>query len=284
MKRILITGQDSYIGISVENWLMREPDKYSVHTIDMRDGSWKNHDFSQYDVVFHVAGIAHVKETDENRALYYSVNRDLAYETAKIAKESGVKHFIFLSSMSVYGIDNGVIDNSTKLTPKTAYGKSKAEAENLLKNLDDESFVLSIIRPPMVYGPGCKGNYPRLSNLVKKAPVFPLVNNKRSMIYIDNLSEFLRQLIVEPKRGIFLPQNLDYVNTSELAKIIAEIFNRKIIFTKIFNPIINFSKKGIVNKVFGNLYYTKEVSEKLDYVRFRDSIIITESDGKRENK
>lgn len=284
MKRILITGQDSYIGTSVENWLMREPDKYSVHTIDMRDGSWKNHDFSQYDVVFHVAGIAHVKETDDNRALYYSVNRDLAYDAAKIAKESGVKHFIFLSSMSVYGVDNGVIDNSTKLTPKTAYGKSKAEAENLLKNLNEESFVLSIIRPPMVYGPGCKGNYPRLSNLVKKTPVFPLVNNKRSMIYIDNLSEFLRQLIVEPKEGIFLPQNSDYVNTSELAKIIAEIYNRKIIFTKFFNPIINFSKRGIVNKVFGNLYYTKDVSEKLDYVRFRDSIIITESVGKRENK
>ncbi|MDD4673998.1 MAG: NAD-dependent epimerase/dehydratase family protein [Bacteroidales bacterium] len=280
MKRILITGQDSYIGTSVENWLMREPDKYSVHTIDMRDGSWKNHDFSQYDVVFHVAGIAHVKETDENRALYYSVNRDLAYETAKMAKESGVKHFIFLSSMSVYGVENGVIDNSTKLTPKTAYGKSKAEAENLLKNLDDESFALSIIRPPMVYGPGCKGNYPKLSKLAVKAPIFPLVDNKRSMIYVDNLSEYVKIIIEKKKSGVLIPQNAEYINTSMMVKLIADENSKKVLMTKMFSGMLKRLKIGPLKKVFGDLVYDIEISDfSNDYqvCSFKESIKITEN-------
>ncbi len=95
MKKILITGANSYIGTSVENWLAKESDKYKVDTVDMRDDSWKNESFSGFDVVFHVAGIAHIKETKENRSLYYKVNRDLAYETAKKAKAEGVKQFIF---------------------------------------------------------------------------------------------------------------------------------------------------------------------------------------------
>src|SRR5690554_6259245 len=76
MKNILITGKNSYIGTSLENWLMRELDKYKVDTVDMKDGSWKEKDFGSYDVVFHVAGIAHIKETNDNQDLYYKVNRD----------------------------------------------------------------------------------------------------------------------------------------------------------------------------------------------------------------
>ncbi|PRY82681.1 NAD-dependent epimerase/dehydratase family protein [Alkalibacterium olivapovliticus] len=132
MKKVLITGKKSYIGTSVENWIMKEPDNYHVDTIDMRDGLWKEMDFSKYDVVFHVAGIAHIKETSKNQGLYYKVNRDLAYETAKKAKENGVNQFIFLSSMSVYGIDSGYITKFTPLRPKNAYGKSKVEAEKLI--------------------------------------------------------------------------------------------------------------------------------------------------------
>jgi UDP-glucose 4-epimerase len=259
---------------------MREPDKYSVHTIDMRDGSWKNHDFSQYDVVFHVAGIAHVKETDDNRALYYLVNRDLAYETAKMAKESGVKHFIFLSSMSVYGVENGVIDNSTKLTPKTAYGKSKAEAENLLKNLNGESFVLSIIRPPMVYGPGCKGNYPKLSKLAVKTPIFPLVDNKRSMIYVDNLSEYVKIIIEKKKSGVLIPQNAEYINTSMMVKLIADENSKKVSMTKMFSGVLKHLKIGPLKKVFGDLVYDIEISDFSDDYQvcsFKESIKITEN-------
>src|SRR5690606_19975052 len=118
---------------------------YHVETLDMKDSNWINFDFSKFDVVFHVAGIAHIKETKKNRDLYYKINRDLAVETAIKAKESGVKQFIFMSSMSVYGKITGVITKNTVPQPKTYYGKSKLESEMLIKNLTSNNFNISII-------------------------------------------------------------------------------------------------------------------------------------------
>jgi len=279
MKNILITGKNSYIGTSLENWLMREPDKYNVDTVDMKDGSWKEKDFSQYDVVFHVAGIAHIKETSDNQDLYYKVNRDLAYETAQKAKQDGVEQFIFLSSMSVYGIEQGVIDRNTPLSPSSAYGKSKIEAENSINKLQDDSFTVATLRPPMVYGKGCRGNYPRLVGLALKTPIFPKVDNKRSMIYIDNLSEFVKQLIDNGSGGLFFPQNADYVNTSEMVRLIAEAHGKKIVMTKLFNPLLRLLNVSTVNNVFGDLVYDMSMSEyesNYKVCRFRESIIKTE--------
>ena len=279
MKSILITGKNSYIGTSLENWLMREPDKYKVDTVDMKDGSWKEKDFSIYDVVFHVAGIAHIKETTDNQDLYYKVNRDLAYETAQKAKQDGVEQFIFLSSMSVYGAENGVIDIHTPLKPNSAYGKSKIEAENLINKLQDDSFTVATLRPPMVYGKGCRGNYPRLAGLALKTPVFPKIDNKRSMIYIDNLLEFVKQLIDNRSGGLFFPQNAEYVNTSEMVRLIAEAHGKKIVMTKLFNPLLRLLNVSTVNKVFGDLVYDISMSEyESDYrvCGFRESIEKTE--------
>ena len=279
MKSILITGKNSYIGTSLENWLMREPDKYKVDTVSTRDDAWKKKDFSQFDVVFHVAGIAHIKETKENQDLYYKVNRDLAYEIAQKAKQDGVGQFIFLSSMSVYGIENGVIDKNTPLKPNSAYGKSKLEAEELIKELQDDMFTVATLRPPMVYGKGCKGNYPRLARLALKTPIFPKVDNKRSMIYIDNLSEFVKQLIDNRSSGLFFPQNAEYVNTSEMVSLIAEAHGKKIVMTKLFNPLLQLLKTNTVNKVFGDLVYDMSMSEYESNYRvcgFRDSIETTE--------
>lgn len=283
MKNILITGKNSYIGTSLENWLMREPDKYKVDTVDMRDGSWKEKDFSQYDVVFHVAGIAHIKETSDNQDLYYKVNRDLAYETAQKAKDDGVEQFVFLSSMSVYGIENGVIDKNTPIKPNSAYGKSKIEAEELVNKLQDNSFTIATLRPPMVYGKGCRGNYPRLAGLALKTPIFPKVDNKRSMIYIDNLSEFVKQLIDNRSGGLFFPQNAEYVNTSEMVRLIAEVHGKRVVMTKLLNPLLRLLNVSTVNKVFGDLVYEMSMSEyESDYrvCGFRESIIKTE--GARE--
>lgn len=279
MKKILITGKNSYIGTSLENWLMKEPDKYKIDTLDMKDESWEEYDFSQYDVVFHVAGIAHIKETRKNKNLYYKINKDLAYETAQKAKREKVRQIIFLSSMSVYGIETGVIDKDTPLNPKTAYGRSKLEAENLISALQDDSFVVSTLRPPMVYGKGCKGNYPRLAKLALKTPVFPDVDNKRSMIYIDNLSEYVKQLIDNRSGGLFFPQNAEYVNTSEMVRLIAEAHGRKIRMTRLYNPLLRLQNASIVNKVFGDLVYEKSMSKyQSDYrvYGFRESILQTE--------
>lgn len=279
MKRVLITGKNSYIGTSLENWLMREPDKYKVDTVDMKDRSWKEKDFSSYDVVFHVAGIAHIKETSDNQNLYYKVNRDLAYETAQKAKQDGVEQFIFLSSMSVYGIEQGVIDKNTPLTPNSAYGKSKIEAEKLINKLQDDSFTVATLRPPMVYGKGCRGNYPRLVGLALKTPIFPKVDNKRSMIYIDNLSEFVKRLIDNRSGGLFFPQNADYVNTSEMVRIIAEVHGKRVVMTKLFNPLLRLLNVSTVNKVFGDLVYDMSMSNYVSDYRvcgFRESIKKTE--------
>lgn len=276
MKKILITGEDSYIGTSLENWLIKYSNCYSVDSISVKDNLWKNKDFSQFDVVFHVAGIAHIKETKKNRELYYKVNRDLAFEVAKKAKSDGVKQFIFLSSMSVYGLDDGIINENTPLRPTSAYGESKFEAEKLIKTLESRSFIIAILRPPMVYGKGCKGNYPKLASLALKIPVFPNVNNKRSMIYIDNLSEFIRQIVDNRDGGLYFPQNSEYVNTSEMVRLIAIAHKKKLFMPKQFNFLINKLNIDIINKVFGDLVYDMEIANKIDTISLKESIKITE--------
>lgn len=269
MKKILITGTNSYVGMSLEKWLQKEPEKYIVETVSTKDDSWKEKDFSEFDVLVHVAGIAHIKETKENRDIYFKVNRDLAYQTALKAKKQGIKQFIFLSSMSIYGIENGIIDRKSPTNPKSNYGKSKLQAEELIMKLSNDVFRVAILRPPMIYGKGCKGNYPRLAKLAVKVPVFPDVDNKRSMIYIDNLCEYIRLLIEVCGHGLFFPQNHEYVKTSEMVKLIAEAHRKKIYMIKLLNPLIKILKINILNKVFGDLVYAKEMSN--DYVTFYDN-------------
>jgi nucleoside-diphosphate-sugar epimerase len=231
MKRVLITGKNSYIGTSLKNWLMREPDKYKVDTVDMKDGSWKEKDFSQYDVVFHVAGIAHVSSDPKMEDLYYKVNRDLTIETAEKAKVEGVKQFIFMSSIIVYGDSSSskrVIDRNTIPTPSNFYGNSKLQAEEGIKHLESDDFKIVVLRPPMIYGKGSKGNYPKLAKAAQKLPVFPNIDNERSMLHIDNLCEFIKLMIDNKESGLFFPQNKEYVKTSEMVKLIAEVHGKKI--------------------------------------------------------
>lgn len=268
MKKILITGADSYIGTSFEKYISENfSEDYTVDTVDMIGDNWREKDFSKYDTIFHVAGIAHIKETKENAEIYYKVNRDIAIETAKKAKYEGVKQFVFLSTMSVYGIETGVITKETLPCPKNNYGKSKLQAENEILLLADNSFKICIIRPPMVYGAGCKGNFQSLLKLAKKSPVFPKINNKRSMIYIDNLSSFVKLCIDNELYGIYTPQNREYVNTYVMVKIIAKRLNKKIYFSVLLGlaiflirPFISIAKKG-----FGTLIYENMDDFKSDY-------------------
>lgn len=277
MKNILITGANSYIGTSFENYLKNFEDEYSVDTVDMIDETWKNKDFSKYDTVFHVAGIAHVSTDPKMEDLYYKVNRDLTIETAKKAKKDGVKQFIFMSSIIVYGDSSHinkkrVIYKNTIPTPSNFYGKSKLQAEEGIFPLEDVNFKVVIIRPPMIFGKGSKGNYPKLSKMAQKLFIFPNINNERSMIHIDNLCEFIRLMIVNEECGVFFPQNSEYVSTSELVKLIANIHGKSIILTKLFNPIIKFMGNNInqVNKAFGSLVYEKKMSEYKVQYRIRD--------------
>ena len=285
MKRVLITGKNSYIGTSLEKWLLKEPDQYSVDTIDMKDESWREKDFSQYDVVFHVAGIAHVSSDPKMEDVYYKVNRDLAIQTAEKAKADKVKQFIFMSSIIVYGDSRDskrVIDKNTIPNPSNFYGNSKLQAEKGMKHLESTDFKIIVVRPPMVYGKGSKGNYPRLANMAKKIPIFPSFDNQRSMLHIDNLCEFIKVMIDNEESGLYFPQNKEYVNTSELVCKIAEVHGKKIWMIGWMNWLIRMMLGiGIINKMFGNLIYEKTMSvyDKTDYrVRdFNKSIELTES-------
>lgn len=258
MKKILITGANSYIGMSFEKYIKDNyPNDFTVDTVDMIDGSWREKDFSGYDTVFHVAGIAHQKETKENAQLYYKINRDLTIETAQKAKNDGVKQFVFLSSMSVYGMDTGVITKETVPAPKSNYGKSKLMAEDCIKELASDDFKICTLRPPMVYGKDCKGNFQTVVKIVKMSPVFPKINNERSMIYIDNLSSFVKLCIDNELNGLYFPQNKDYVKTVDIAKNIASQLGKKRYFSAllgcgvyVIRPFISVAKKG-----FGTLIY-----------------------------
>lgn len=284
MKKILITGVNSYVGNSLADWLGKEPKNYSIDKISMRDGTWKEKDFSLYDVVVHVAGIAHVSTDPKMEEQYYKINRDLTIEVAEKSKNEGVKQFIFLSSIIVYGeniANNGIIDKDTIPRPSNFYGNSKLEAEKGIEHLNDMNFHIVTIRPPMIYGKGSKGNYPKLAKAAQKLPIFPNINNQRSMIHIDNLSEFIRHLINNEEKGLFFPQNKEYVKTSEMVKIISEVHGKKVRLVKLFNPLLHLMRHrmGIVNKVFGDLIYDRELSEyKVDYCNknLYESIVATE--------
>ncbi|MBD5100778.1 MAG: NAD-dependent epimerase/dehydratase family protein [Clostridiales bacterium] len=283
-KRVLITGANSYIGTSVEKYVLENyPEDCAFDTIDLKDSSWREKDFSDYDVVFHVAGIAHQKETKENAENYYKINRDLVVEVATKAKSEGVRQFIQLSSMSVYGLTTGKITLDTETKPNTNYGKSKLEAEEKISVLADENFKVCILRPPMIYGKNCKGNYQTLVKFANKLKIFPYVKNQRSMLYIDNLSEFIRLMIVNEESGIFFPQNAEYTNTSDMVKAIAIAHGKKLHLIHGFGWAIKLMGLfiGLAKKAFGSLTYDVTMSNyKEDYVavKLMDSIKNCESE------
>lgn len=287
MKKILITGAESYIGVSFEKYLESFGDAYQVDTVDMRDGSWREYDFSSYDTVFHVAGIAHSdggKISREREALYYAVNTDLTIETAKKAKADGVCQFIFMSSSIVYGKSSSVgkskhITPDTEPSPANCYGDSKLKAEKGLWELSTDSFKVVVLRPPMIYGRGCRGNFGTMAKIADKAPIFPKVKNERSVLYVDNLSEFIRLMIDNGESGTFFPQNREYMNTSEAVRLLGAAKGRRIRLWRGFTLMLRMAGAvvGFVNKAFGSFTYDMGMSEyKEDYrkVRFEESIAI----------
>ncbi len=279
MKRILITGADSYVGSSVERYLLEYNgthgrEIYRIDTISLLEETWKNYDFAPYDTVFHVAGIAHSdvgKVTEETKALYYQVNRDLALETAAKAREQGVKQFIYMSSVIIFGESAPVggrkhISGQTPPAPANFYGDSKWQAEKCLRRLETESFRVAVLRPPMIYGKGSKGNYPVLSYLAGKLPVCPAVDNERSMLYVENLAEFVRLLVDDGRGGIFYPQNAEYTVTAHMIRLIGQEKGKKVRLWSFLNPFVSIAAKlpgipgGLVNKAFGNLTIDQDLS------------------------
>ena len=277
---ILITGAGSYVGTSVERWI-KNHSNHRVDTLDMLKDTWRDTDFSQYDVVYHVAGIAHVNAKANMEALYYKVNRDLTIEVAQIAQKAGVKQFIFMSSMIVFHESRSLIPemitSDTLPCPNGFYGDSKLQAEKGLHNLAGDTFKVCILRPPMIYGPNSKGNFPRLIKLAAKTPIFPDFHNQRSMLYIDNLAEFVLQAVNRQLSGTFYPQNRELSDTVEIIRYFAQAQNHKVWFAKWLNPFVRLASHFLqpINKMFGTYYYAPEMS-KMDFdyqlVSFEESL------------
>ncbi len=280
MKKILITGAGSYIGTSLENYIKENyADAFEVDTLDMLNPDWQSANFGGYDAVFHVAGIAHSdngKISKEKEKLYYAVNTDLTVATATKAKTDGAKQFIFMSSAIVYGESapfgkQKIITADTKPSPANSYGDSKLQAELGILPLNDNAFKVCVLRPPMIYGKNSRGNYPILSKLAAKLPLFPMVNNSRSMLYVENLCEFVCLMIKNEENGIFHPQNPEYSNTSLLVKQIAQVKGKKVRLVKGFGWALKLASlfTGLVNKAFGSLCYDMSISEyKENYRKF----------------
>ncbi len=310
MKTVLITGANSYIGTSFESYAKEHyGDQLAISTIDMIDGSWRNRLFHDedgraYDIVFHVAGLAHAdigNVDEETKKNYYSVNTDLAIECCRHAKGSGCGQFVFMSSAIIYG-DSAPLGRSKMITkdtePKPAnfYGDSKWQADKGVRDLasdgknGDRDFVVTVLRPPMIYGKGSKGNYPTLAKMAKQLPIFPDIDNSRSMLYIENLCEFLCKVMMLGYGGIYWPQNAEYSKTSEIVKFIANVTGHNIIVSRAFNWLVIIASyipgkiSGLVNKAFGNLTYDKEISKyDFDYQVFSLKESLERTEKKQSN-
>lgn len=278
--KILITGAGSYVGTSVERWI-KSHSNHRVDTLDMLKDTWRDADFSQYDVIYHVAGIAHVNAKANMEALYYKVNRDLTIEVAQKAKEDGVKQFIFMSSMIVFhesrSLKPEMITSDTQPCPNGFYGDSKLQAEKGLHELESDTFKVCIMRPPMIYGPHSKGNFPRLIKLAAKTPLFPDFHNQRSMLYIDNLAEFVLQAVERQLSGTFYPQNRELSDTVEIIRYFAKAQNHKVWFAKWLNPFVRLASHFMqpINKMFGTYYYAPQMSQmpfEYQLVSFEESL------------
>lgn len=265
---ILITGEKGYISTNLYNCFIKET---PCKKVSVRE----NIDIFQEkaDTLIHCSAIVH-----NSRAEYEEckrVNHELTVSLALRAKENGVRHFVFISTMSVFGLDYGVINSSTMEKPVNNYGKTKLMAEKDLLKLSDENFKVAILRLPMVYGKDCPGNFAKLEKLAEKLSIFPKVDNKRSMLYIENLCKFIREIVKREKEGIYYPQNSEYVNTSELFKEIRQAKNKRTYLSKIMG-FIRFLNLRTVNKLFKTLIYDKELENNIDFdyngVDFKNSI------------
>lgn len=281
-RKILITGTNSYLGTELRAYLSAFFEDYECEFLSVRDVTWKEKKLQGFDVIYHVAGLVHKKEKPEMEALYDRVNCKLTAELAQKAKKEGVGQFVFVSTMSVYGKNSGRITAKTKPDPVTFYGKSKLAAEQELFRLADSHFKVAVLRPPMIYGKGCKGNYTNLARLAVAFPFFPRYKNERSMLYIGTLCEFVKELIDREEGGIYFPQNKDYMNTSEMVRQIARAHQKKSFQLSVFNPFLTvlIKKSVLIEKIFGSLTYEKEMSEypgiSYQTVDWKQSILETE--------
>ena len=286
--KILITGTRGYIANALKKYFDERADtSESVFLLDLRGTEWKEIEISSYDILIHCAALVHKNEKKYRLKDYMCVNTELTKQIALKAKKEGVSFFCFFSTVAVYGTTGSfyervVLTKDTPPHPITKYGISKYAAEKELQELEDEKFKVAIIRPPFVYGRDCPGNYMRLREIVLRYGFIPQINNCKSMIYIENLCEFMYQICIKKKDGVFCPQDLPYRCTADLCRYIAKYNGKKTCETNLFNPLIKFMSMWVrsIRVAFGNLYYQAKDSK----MEFEYSLIDFDESVKRTEK
>lgn len=266
MKKLLITGSNGFIG---NYFINNYKSKYNIETFSFLKDDINSLDCSDLDVVFHLSALVH-QMGGASASEYEKINVTQTIELAKKAKESGVKHFVFMSTVKVYGEEtNRKYTENTVCNPEDDYGKSKLKAEYELQKLEDENFEISIIRTPIVYGYGVKANIKNLINLVNKVPVLPLgkIKNKRSMVYIGNLCHLVDEIITQEKKGIFLASDDEPLSTSKFIELIAKNIEKKTYLIKIpfFESLLKILKPSFHKRLYGSLEIDNTITkEKLN--------------------
>ncbi len=259
MNKILIIGENSFVGNNIKKVSKNE----RINEISIVEKKPEEINLSEYDTLIHLAAIVHQSKKIPGSE-YYRVNRDLTVETAKQAKRSGVKQFIFLSTIKVYGDfsqESVPWDEKSECVPNDPYSKSKYDAEQGLQKLEDKNFIVSIIRTPIVYGSGVKANMLSILKLTDKMKILPFgnVKNKRNFTYVKNLVEFIDKVIEKRASGVFIAMDDKPLSTTDLVRLISKYLNKKIFLITLPKHIINTGRK-LAPKVFDRLYGSLELN------------------------
>jgi nucleoside-diphosphate-sugar epimerase len=253
MNKILLTGANGYLG---SRFLNQYKNKYSFEKFSLLTQKLENINFDSIEILLHCAALVHQK-IEHPYEKYYEINVDYPVKLAKLAKQNGVKQFVFISTIAVYAEDEKKLDENTICDPITPYGKSKLESEKQLLELNDNNFTVTIIRPPMIYGKNAPGNIDSLVRLVKKIPIIPLcrIENKRSFISIQNLCHIVDEVITQQESGIFLASDDEPLSTSKLIELIAKNLDKKIYLLKIpfFESLLKILKPSFHKRLYGSL-------------------------------
>ena len=265
MKKLLITGSTGYLGNSFINQF---GNKYTFEKFSLLNQKIEDIKLDNIDAILHCAALVHQK-VELSYEKYHEINVEYPVKLAKIAKQNGVKQFVFISTVAVYGEEKEKLDENTVCNPITPYGKSKLEAEKELLKLNDDNFTVSIVRPPMIYGKNAPGNIDNLVKLVKKLPIIPLANikNKRSFIFIQNLLHIIDEVILQKKSGIFLACDDEPLSTSKLIDLIAKNLAKKTYLIKIpfFESLLKILKPSFHKRLYGSLEIDNTITkEKLN--------------------
>lgn len=264
-KKILITGTTGYVSRHLASYLSGKG--YQVKQISVRTNEWEAAAFGSFDAVIHTAALVHNNTPNAKLSDYIRVNTTLTTRIAKKAKKEGVKQFIFMSTMAVYGLEGSVgektvIENNTVPKPQTDYGISKLKAEEKLIALENDAFKVAIVRPPMIYGKGSPGNFEKLKKAAQLLPILPHISNQRSGLYFEHLNRYISELIRLEARGTYHPQDEFYFETTKVMNEIRRRLNKRTIVVPVptlIYPLLN--KIQLLKKLFGYLVYDSHIDE-----------------------